>query len=43
MLDAIDTVCEEEGLKGNRNNPVIKSVPINSLEGDFVGLFQVRL
>ena len=39
MLDAIDTVCEEEGLKDNRNNPVIKSVPINSLEGDFVGVF----
>ena len=43
MLDAIDTVCEEEGLKGNRNMTVNKSVPMHSLEGDFVGLFQVWL
>ena len=37
-MNVIDTVCEEEGLKCNRNMPVIKLVPINSLEGDFVGL-----
>ena len=43
MLDVIDTVCEEEELECNRNIPVIKSVPINSPEGDFVRVFQVRL
>ena len=43
MLDFIDTVCEEEVLKGNHNMPVNKSVPIHSLDGGFMGLFQVRL
>ena len=43
MLDVIDKVCEEEELKYNRNMPVIKLVPINYPEGNFVGLFQVWL
>ena len=43
MLDVIDRVCKEEELKFNCNLPANKSVPINSQEGVFLGLFQVRL
>ena len=38
MLYVIDIVCEEELLKWNRNMPVIKLVPINPPEGDFLAL-----
>ena len=43
ILDVIDKVCEKEVLKCNCNMPVIKSVPINFPEGNFVGIFQIRL
>ena len=43
MLNDIDIECEKDVLKCNRNMLVIKLVSINSPEGDFVGIFQVRL